>query len=114
MLKRLIAVFIPFFLFAVQVRAEYYSIKQYHIDVHFTDEGYADFDEVIEVEFTSPRHGIFRFIPMRDNINNKRVDRLITDVDVEGYKFSTSKENNNLILKIGDANVLVDGRQVYH
>jgi uncharacterized membrane protein len=114
MLKRIIAVFIPLFLFAFQVRAEYYSIKQYHIDVHFTDEGYADFDEVIEVEFTSPRHGIFRFIPMRDNINNKRVDRLISDVDVEGYKFSTSRENNNLVLKIGDANVLVDGRQVYH
>ena len=100
-------------LFVTGAKAEYFTITQYHIDVKFTEEGYADFDEVIEVEFSQPRHGIFRAIPLRSVINGRNVDRIIRDIEVEGFKFSTSKESNNLILKIGDADVYVDGRQVY-
>jgi uncharacterized membrane protein len=104
---------LPLCLAAPGVKAEYFVIRDYQVNVTFTPEGYADFEEVIEVEFTQPRHGIFRFIPYRDMINNQRVDRIIRDIEVEGFKFSRSKENNNIVLKIGDADKYVDGRQIY-
>ena len=94
-------------------RAEYFTIALYEVHVNITPEGYADFEETITVDFSSPRHGILRFIPFRDNVNGTSTDRLIENVEVEGYKFSKYKENNNVVLKIGDADVFVEGRQVY-
>lgn len=96
-----------------QVNAQYYTIKQFDIGVTFTDEGYADFEEVIDVEFLQQRHGILRAIPVRDRIDGKIVDRILKDVSVEGYKYTTYKENNNFVIRIGDADKYVDGRQVY-
>lgn len=113
MIKRCLIILLAVCFTAILARAEYFVIKNYHIDVTFTEEGYADFEEVIEVEFSQPRHGIFRFIPYRSEVQGKRVDRIIKDVKVEGYKVSTSKENHNLVLKIGDKDVYVDGKQVY-
>ncbi|HUR29890.1 MAG TPA: DUF2207 domain-containing protein [Saprospiraceae bacterium] len=111
--KRWILLLLPFWLLAFNARAEYFTIKHYHVNVTFNDEGNADFVETIEVEFSQPRHGIYRFIPFRNKISGRTVDYIIKDVDVEGYKFSRSKENNNLVLQIGDADVYVDGVQTY-
>ncbi len=93
--------------------AEYFTITNYHVAVIFFAEGHADFEEVIEVEFSEPRHGIFRQIPLRSVVNGKTVDRILRNIEVDGFKFSTSKSNHNLILKIGDKDVWVEGRQTY-
>ncbi len=113
MTKRLLLLLLPVWLLANRAHAEYFIITNYHITVAFTAEGYADFEETIEVEFSEPRHGIFRHLPLRSVVNGETVDRLVRDVAVDGFKFSTSHENNNLVLKIGDADVFVDGRQTY-
>jgi uncharacterized membrane protein len=113
MTKRLLLLLLPVWLLANRAQAEYFIITNYHIAVSFTAEGYADFEETIEVEFSDPRHGIFRHLPLRSVVNGETVDRLVRDVAVDGFKFSTSHENNNLVLKIGDADVFVDGRQTY-
>jgi uncharacterized membrane protein len=113
MTKRLLLLLLPVWLLATRAHAEYFIITNYHIAVSFTAEGYADFEETIEVEFSEPRHGIFRHLPLRSVVNGETVDRLVRDVAVDGFKFSTSHENNNLVLKIGDADVFVDGRQTY-
>lgn len=98
---------------ASPLRAEYFTITHYFVQVAFTEEGYADFTETIEVEFTEQRHGIFRAIPLKSEVNGKTVTRIIRDIKVEGFDFSQSKEGNNLMLKIGDPDVYVNGRQVY-
>jgi len=113
MAKRFLLLLLPFWFITNEVQAEYFTITRYAIDVTFAADGSADFVETIEVSFSEPRHGIFRFIPYRDNINGSKVDRLIKDVDVDGFKFSTSKENTNLVIKIGDADTYVDGIQTY-
>lgn len=95
------------------LRAEYFTIREYVVNVRITPEGYADFEEVLRVEFTEPRHGIFRFIPYRDDIGGKRVDRYFEEIDVEQIKFSSFKENLNMVIKIGDADKYVDGLQTY-
>lgn len=99
--------------FARQVQAEYFTITHYHVGVNFTQEGYADFEEIIEVTFTESRHGIIRSIPLKSVVNGQSVSRIIRDIRVEGFKFSTSKQQNNLILKIGDADTWVEGVQTY-
>lgn len=100
-------------LLVLPAKAEFFNIVNYDVNVKLSSEGYADFEEVIEVEFTESRHGIFRQIPLRSEINGKKVTRIIRDIEVDGFKFSTSKENGNLILKIGSKDIWVDGRQTY-
>ncbi|MEP6647254.1 MAG: DUF2207 domain-containing protein [Saprospiraceae bacterium] len=111
---RLIFFSFCFWLFVAGAEAESFTIKNFDVKVSFTDEGYANFDETIEVEFSEPRHGIIQFIPLKDNINGKEITRLLEDINVDGFKFATSKENNNIIIKIGDADKLMEGRQVFH
>jgi hypothetical protein len=114
MTKRLLLLVLPLWLFAAQVKAEYFTITRYDIAVTFAADGSADFVETIEVKFTEPRHGIFRFIPYHDVINGEAVDRLIKDIGVDGFKFAKSKEENyNLLIKIGSADTYVEGTQVY-
>ena len=114
MTKRFLLLLMPLWFLAIQAKAEYFSITRYDINVTFAADGSADFVETIEVRFTEPRHGIFRFIPYRDNINGHELDRLIKDISVDGFKFTTSKvENNNIEIRIGDADTYVEGTQLY-
>src|SRR5688572_22480028 len=113
MMKHLLLLFLPVWLCATQVRAEYFTIKDYQVNVTFTEEGYADFEEIIEVEFSEPRHGIFRFIPYRNIVEGRNLDWIIKDIRIDGHNFTSSKENSNIVLRVGDADKYVDGRQVY-
>src|SRR5688572_1159644 len=113
MRQKWILFLLPLWLLATTAQAEYFTIKKYHVNVTFTEEGYADFEEVIDVEFSEPRHGIFRWVPYRSVVNDRRVDRIIKDIDVKGYNFSTSRENQNIVIKIGDADTYVEGHQTY-
>ncbi len=70
---------------AVPLRAEYFTITHYKVEVVFTDEGYADFTETIEVLFSEPRHGIFRHIPLKSEVNGKSVTRILKNIEVQGF-----------------------------
>lgn len=113
MTKRLFLCVVACLFISVQASAEYFTITRYDITVNFAPDGSAEFEEVIEVNFDSPRHGIFRYIPLRSVVNNQQVERLIRDEAVDGFKFTTSRENDNIVFKIGDANTYVDGTQTY-
>lgn len=113
MLKRGLFLLLFCWIAAGSLRAEYFTITNYHVEVVFTEEGYADFTETIEVLFSEPRHGIFRQIPLKSEINGKTVTRILRDIQVQGFDFSSSREGTNLMLKIGDPDVFVEGRQVY-
>jgi len=113
MLKRIFLGLLFCWAVVAPLRAEYFTITNYKVAVVITDEGYADFTETIEVLFSEPRHGIFRQIPLKSEVNGKTVVRILRDIKVQGFRFSTSKEGNNLVLKIGDPDTYVDGRQVY-
>lgn len=100
--------------FSQDVHAELFSIRDYNVDIQVLgSEGIFEVHEDITVEFTEPRRGIFRNIPYRYRINGEEVDIKIYDVKVDGYKFSTYRENNNYIIKIGDKDIFLDGIQKY-
>lgn len=93
--------------------AEYFVIRNYDVRVQVDQAGVLHFTETIDVEFLSERHGIFRAIPLVNRIEGKTKELLLEDIQVDGWRFSEGRENSNLILKIGDPNRLVGGRQTY-
>jgi uncharacterized membrane protein len=113
MIKRFLLIVLPLWLIATQVKAEYYTITRFDVKVSLATDGSAIFQETIVVRFSEPRHGIIRFIPYRDKVDGKTLDRIFQDVEVDGFKFTTSKENSNLIIKMGDADKYVNGTQTY-
>ena len=71
-----------------------------------------DVSEKIEVDFKSPKHGLFRVIPERYG------DSYVEDIKVEGYKYRVSRKevgkNTTInIVKIGDKNTYVEGKKTY-
>lgn len=107
-------IFMLLFCSSFHVKAEYFVIKDYKVDIDiFGSKGYFEVNETIQVVFSEPRHGIRRRIPYRYLIDGKEVETKIYDIEVVGFKFSTSSENNDIIIKIGDKNTYVSDKQVY-
>ncbi len=74
--------------------------------------------ETIEADFFVEKHGIFRKIPV--NYINNDGSTHYTNITVSSVirnskpeKFSTYKEGNNWIIKIGDPDKKISGRQIY-
>lgn len=63
--------------------------------------------EEIQVDFSAPRHGIYRYIPDGGKYYS------VKDIQVQGYMFDTYSESGNQVVQIGDPDVLVDGVQTY-
>ena len=95
--------------------AEYYAISDYKVDIRINgSEGMFEVNEIITVQFTQPRRGIFRNIPVKYRIDGKENSINVYDVRVKGYKYNTSTQGSDFVIRIGDPNVYVDGMQTYH
>jgi uncharacterized membrane protein YgcG len=100
---------------------EAYSI--YSDDVYITvqENNVIGVTEVLTVDFTQPRHGIYYTVPYKGTWKNYingewtevRYTQRITDFNVDGRQFELSKDGANLVAKIGDPDEYVTGRQVY-
>jgi len=78
-----------------------------------------DVHEDLTVRFTSPRHGIKRFIPVvyRRSGNSYTIDLKVLGVTSSGGKyvpFKKAKQGNDLYIIIGDPNKTVMGLHQYH
>lgn len=99
---------------------EYFTISEYKVNANISESNVYNITEVITVKFTEPRHGIYRNIPYRgtwlrspDQGGNTDWRAKITDINVEGYSYSVSKSDGNVVVKIGDEDMYVSGTQVY-
>ena len=103
------------FLFVVSfVKAEYFVISNYNIDIKvYGSKAMFEVTEIITVDFNEPRRGIFRNIPYKVRVNGEEVELDIYNVDVEGFNFDTYREGSQYVIKIGDKNTYVEGRQTY-
>lgn len=95
---------------------EYY-IESYDIKMDVNENNTFDITETIIANFNIEKHGIFRKLPLKNTV--ERVDGTtseniarISDIKVN-EKFTTSKEGNNKVIKIGDKNVTLTGRNEY-
>ncbi len=95
-----------------------FVIEDFSSFVTIQADGYVKVKETMVVNFPNPLHGIYRDIP----VNYQRSDgtKLYTTLDIKSIKVNAAPANyeiirntNNLRLKIGDANKLISGQQIY-
>lgn len=94
-----------------------YYIDTYNIDIKVLKNNSYDIRESIDVYFNSNKHGIYRRIPLKNNI--KRLDGTTSNNIVKisnlniSEKYSKKIKNNYYEIVIGDANILVNGLHNY-
>lgn len=94
-----------------------YVIDKYNVDIIVNENNTFDVTETITAYFNVPKHGIYRMIPLRNEItrldgtsstNRARVTKL--DVSDE---YRTSRQGTNLKVKIGSPEQTVVGENTY-
>ena len=98
---------------------ESWVIRSFGADIGISADSSLRITENISVDFgTQPKHGIFRYIPIRyrfDDKHDRYYDLTLNSV-TDGSKplpFTTSSDGTNYVIKIGDPNVLVSGGNRY-
>ena len=101
------------------VFAQFFTIEKFHSDITIQPDASFTVTERVDVNFSQPRHGIYRDIPVRyrDDLGHtiKTPTHVLSVTDESGKKrkAKTSKKGNIVNIRIGDANRYVQGRQVY-
>lgn len=104
-------------------RAAYagYDITAYDIIINIGEDNVYHVTETITADFHVPSRGIYRYIPLRQEMewktedNTKRViyNTKIDSVSVQDFPFDTYIDNGNMVIKVGDPNKFNTGKVVY-
>jgi hypothetical protein len=94
-----------------------YTISSYDINVNVNENNILNIVEDIKVNFSEERHGIYREIPIFNNIQradgtSSKQRTIITNIDVN-ETFDTYIENDKTVIKIGDSDKYVSGEVNY-
>jgi len=105
------------------VHAQDFTVTSYAVDITIHEEGYFDIVEKYNLNFEVPKRGIFRSIQTSYDLLNeedKQETRKIklSNIEVPSYKFDApsafgQKMSNNLQIKVGDADITLEGPQQY-
>jgi len=95
-----------------------YVIKDYNIGLKVNVDNTIDIHEEILVEFDRYKHGIFRRIPVKNEVErldgSKSIVRAkVADVKVIGEEFTTYTEDDHKVIKIGDPYKTLIGEKEY-
>jgi len=95
-----------------------YLVNSFDSQIEINQDTSLSVTETIEVFFNIQKHGIFRIIPVVYSAGGKTIKaRLIissiTNAQGQPYKYTTSRLNQSLQIKIGDPNSTLTGRQTY-
>lgn len=108
--------------------AEYFTISNYEVKAKLNQDASIDITEILDVNFSTSRHGIFRKIPYKYKIQelpeatqkaNRQMNSqgytttYITNVSVEDWNYETSSAGDYKIIKIGSADKLIAGKQQF-
>ena len=112
----LVIIIVPNNSFAISSLGDY-TIENYDIDMVVNEDNTFDITENIITNFSTAKHGIFRKIPLKNNV--KRLDgttsnnrAIITNISVS-ENYTTSKENGYKVIKIGSSNQTLTGIHSY-
>ena len=87
-----------------------YRILDYKIKVDVSEDNVLSVREDYVFEFDTPRHGFYRVIPYR---NYPFHNIKISDLEVEGGPYKTSKSNGLYTIQVGDEDKTVTGEVPY-
>mgnify|MGYP001168699996 CR=1 FL=1 len=93
----------------------------YDVQVNVKADKSAYITETINADFTSPKHGIYRYIPYRGTMEEKidgkseetQYRNKIEDMAVADYTYQTYKKGDNVVVQIGDPDQTVTGKHKY-
>ncbi len=93
-------------------------IEEYNIELNVNEDGSIDVNQKLRVNFTVTSHGIFATIPQNysmrwDENTTKNYFFPVKNIKVKNHKYEIEKTYDGIILKIGDANIYVDGIEYY-
>ncbi len=128
-MKKLLLIFIfLIFLIASLKAQEYFTIRQYDVDVKINKDASLDIAEKINVHFTEQRHGIIRKIPYKYKLQSLPAGTekaslplqsggynrtTIEDIKVPGWKYEVSNEGDYKSIKIGSADEYIRDDQQF-
>ncbi len=92
---------------------EAFDIKNYQVKINVTETGVLEISESMDVFFRERRRGIIRKIPYKYTAKGEARNIRIRNVSVKNNRFQQSKQNQNIVLKIGDPNIYVTEKQRY-
>lgn len=83
-----------------------YRTTFFNVDISASEDNSFVVNETIDVDFTYPHHGIYRYIPL-NGVH-------ISDISVPGYKFKVTTQSGNKTIRIGDGDISLTGSQTYN
>lgn len=95
-----------------------YVINNFDSEIVINQDSSITVKETIKVFFNQPKHGIYRFIPVVYKTSDKTINsklQVLSVVDENGrkYKYETSRSGDDVQIKIGDADIYVEGLKTY-
>ena len=99
-----------------------YHITNYKFEGTYNKDNTVDVKEIIDVEFSESRHGIYRSLPLSmyvkrvtDNGDTKVLEynNDVRNVDVKNWHYDTDTEDGYYHIKIGSSGSYVSGKQRY-
>ena len=94
-----------------------YTIESYDINMVVNEDNTFDITENITAYFYTPKHGIFRKIPLRNEVTRldgttSRNVAKISNISVS-EDYTTYRENGDEVIKIGNAHTTLEGKHSY-
>ena len=91
-----------------------YTIDDYKVNAIYHSNNTIDVKEVIDVNFSSYRHGIYRNIPETMYINRDEKYKLkIQDINVLNDEYEVDSDSGNRVIQIGSADYTIIGPHTY-
>ncbi|HCC22086.1 hypothetical protein A2480_00450 [Candidatus Uhrbacteria bacterium RIFOXYC2_FULL_47_19] len=92
----------------------YEEVKAFHAELTVGSDGILTVVETIDYSFSTQRHGIFRDLPVRYELDNgEQVIVPIEVVSVEDWPYELERSRSMIRVRIGDPNQTVTGVQRY-
>lgn len=110
---------LTFICFMINSKAFYeYTIIDYDIELKVNIDNTIDINEKIGVNFDRYKHGIFRKIPFKNEVNrldgtSSTLRARILDINVLNEEYTTYTENDYKVIKIGDPYKTLIGEKEY-
>lgn len=96
---------------------EPYYITAYDVAIDVAQDNVLRVTENIDVYFNESRHGIYRYIPLRNEVERADGSSAVTRAKISNVRcsdnYSRSTENSQLVLQIGDEDTTVRGAKHY-
>lgn len=98
-----------------------YEISAYNVDISIGGDNVYQINETITVDFSVPSRGIYRYIPLRQEMEwtaGNSVRRVVyntkvSSVSVRDHPFETYADSGYMVIRIGDPGRYHTGRVVY-